>query len=284
MSRTSILIPLYRSAPFFAIICDNIDSHLAVDCEVLVSDCHLHDDTASRLQARYGHDERVSILTGSGQENWVDNINKLIAAAGGDYLRIVPHDDTASAESTQQLREALERHPDAVLAYGITRAIDLEGRPMPERDTLNERESPDQRDWSLDDALSLFWSSRCLGAFKGVVRAAALRSPALPIKKTATLVCSERAWLFALALRGRLHFVPEATLIKRYYAGSTSSTWQYTQEVYREVERVMHAYCNELMSDARMRALAQANISANAGALIDWLGATQSDRPAYIAL
>ena len=52
MPQVSCLIPLYNSQPFFDVICENIDSHLDIDAEVLVSDRHGLDDTAERLASR----------------------------------------------------------------------------------------------------------------------------------------------------------------------------------------------------------------------------------------
>lgn len=266
--HVSCLIPLYRSHAFFDIICENIDAHLTEDTEILISDRHGLDDTASRLAARYAREARVRVLTVLDEGDWVTNICQLIRAARGRYFRIIPHDDSASIESTRRLAQALDENDDAVLAYGIVRAVDLRGTPLPQLDQLNAAESPTSKVWGLEDALSLFWRNRFLGAFKGVVRADAIRSRRLLIKKTPTLVCSERAWLFALALVGRFQFVPESVLVKRYYSGSTSSHWDYTPRVYADFVGVMRQYCDELIADPSQREYAKQSLAADSEAAI----------------
>lgn len=281
MTLLSCLIPLYRSQPFFEIICDNIDAHLAQDdVEILLSDRHGLDDTAARLAARYDGMKRVRVLTAQDGDDWVANINGLMTAARGKYLRIIPHDDSAPAASSLRMVAALESNRDAVLAYGVVRGVDLNGAPMPQHDQLNTTESATSTEWTLDDALGLFWCGRFAGSFKGVVRADVIRSLGLLIRKTRTLVCSERTWLFALALTGRFQFVPDAVLVKRYYAGSTSSTWHYTPQVFADAMDTMMGYCDALILNAPLRDDAKRNLAVNGGAHIAAME-TGGPRPPY---
>lgn len=268
MPQISFLIPLYESHRFFRIICDNIDAHLYDDAEILVSDRHGRDNTAARLAARYAHDPRVRIISRLDDADWITNINDLILASTGTYFRIVPHDDTLRREDTMRLVTALNANDDAVLAYGIVRAIDLDGKAMPHRDQLNAAESPCSKIWGLEDPLSMMWRNRFLGAFKGVVRSEVVRSHNLLIRKTRTLVLSERVWLFALGLMGRFQFVPDAVLVKRYYKGSTSSEWRYTAEVFVDVVDLMQDYCDVYITDPALRAQARLSITENGRASI----------------
>jgi hypothetical protein len=262
MTHLSCLIPLYRSQAYFDIICKNIDTHLDADAEILISDRHGLDDTASRLAVRYAGEKRVRVMVLLDQGDWVTNICGLLLACRGRYLRIIPHDDSASRASTLSLTKALDDNGDAVLASGIVRAVDLQGVALPQLDQLNAGESRRAKTWSLEDALSLFWHGRFQGAFKGVVRADVIRSRRLLIKKTPTLIGSERAWLFGLALVGRFQFVPESVLVKRYYKGSTSSSWEYTPQVHADVARVMMDYCDDLIADATARERAKRSLAA----------------------
>jgi len=268
MPRISCLIPLYRSGAFFDIICDNIDAHLPEDAEILVSDRHGLDDTADRLAARYAQERRVRIVSRLDEADWISNINDLIRAATGKYFRIIPHDDTATRCSSMRLVEALDTNDDAVLAYGIVRAIDLSGAPLPHRDELNATESPTSKSWRQEDALSMFWQNRFLGAFKGVIRSELVRSRELLIRKTPTLILSERVWLFALSLTGRFQFVPDSVLVKRYYDGSTSSTWQYTSKIFADIVDLMLNYIDSLIADPVLRAQARRSVIENGQARV----------------
>jgi GT2 family glycosyltransferase len=264
MKKLSCLIPLYRSRRFMEIIRANIDAHLELDAEIIISDRHLLDDTTTILSEIYRGERNVKIIEAKDELNWVDNINILVSACGGEYFRITPHDDTATAESTRRLTEALDRDTSAILAYGVVHACTLHGRPLPDKDHSNATEMPGVSQWNLEDALSLFWMGRYGGSFKGVVRAKMVRKSNLLIKKTPTLIHSERAWLFALALKGPFSFVPDSILIKRYYEDSTHRTWKHTAQTLLDVAATMQEYCTELLEDSALQRQAIFNVLVNA--------------------
>lgn len=284
MPRISCLIPLHRSGRFLPLIVENIDAHLSLGAEVLLSDRHMLDDAVDRLRDRYAGVPAVRILTATDGVDWVANINSLLVAATGDFLRIVPHDDTATADSTARLVAALERRPDAVLATGIVRAYDLEGARLADHDELNAEESPEAAAWGLEDALALIFRHRFRGGFKGVVRGAALRSAGLTIRPTPTLVASERLWLFGLALAGGFAFVPGSVLVKRYYPESTHRSWRVTGRTMLDNLGVMTAYCEALVADPERRHAAVFNAIVNSHRAARWLDAPQGPFPAYLPL
>jgi len=284
MPRISCLIPLHRSRRFLPLIVENVDAHLALGAEVLLSDRHLLDDTVDRLRDRYAGEAAVRVLTGTDGVDWVANINSLLGAARGDFLRIVPHDDTATADSTARLVAALEAAPDAVLATGVVRAFDLEGNRLPDRDELNVDESPDAAGWSLEDALSLAFCHRFRGGFKGVVRAVPVRAAALTIRPTPSLAMSERMWLFGLALAGRFVFVPGSALVKRYYADSTHRSWRITGRTLLDNAAVMTAYCEALVADPRRRQAAVFNVVVNSHRTARWFDDPRGPQPPYLPL
>lgn len=253
MPKVSCLIPLYRSRRFERVITDNIDSIVDADVEILISDRHGDDDCVDRLRSRYAGRDNVRFMVASDRADWVDNINGLMAEATGEYLRILPHDDSSDLSALSRLVDALDAAPDAVLAYGAVEAVDIDGNRLPEKDALNAGEDPAERRWKLRDALPLFWSGRFNGSFKGLVRTETLRRAGLHIRKTPQLVHSERAWLFGLALCGRFRFVPGTMLTKRYYETSTHRSWPNTGQIILDVAGVMAAYsrANIVAGDAR---------------------------------
>jgi glycosyltransferase involved in cell wall biosynthesis len=251
--KVSCLIPLYRSRRFERVITDNIDSIIDTDVEILISDRHCDDDCVDRLRTRYAGRENVRFMVASDRADWVDNINGLMAEAGGEYLRILPHDDSSTLAALTRLTDALDSAPDAVLAYGAVEAVDIDNNRIPERDALNARENPAERRWKLGDALPLFWIGRFNGSFKGLVRADAIRRSGMYIRKTPHLAHSERAWLFGLALCGRFQFTPGVMLTKRFYETSTHRSWPDTGEIIMDTADAMAAYCRDNIAggDAR---------------------------------
>jgi hypothetical protein len=60
--RISCLIPLHDSSRFLPLIIENIDSHLSIGAEVLISDRHMLDDTIDRLAGLYGGVDAVRLF------------------------------------------------------------------------------------------------------------------------------------------------------------------------------------------------------------------------------
>jgi len=252
MHNLTCLIPLYRSWRFRKIITTNIDQHIKNGASIIISDRHLFDKTIEYLEKHYQNESTITFIRLNDKADWVDNINTMISTVKTDYFRIIPHDDTASFESSQLLINALENNSKAILASGIVHAKNLFNFRIRKHDELNIDE--ENRSWGLahEEALSVYWQSRFAGAFKGVIRSKTIIDNDTFIKKTHTLVHSERTWLFALALLGEFCFVPKSTLIKRYHANSTQKSWQYTDQTTIQAAQIMCQYCDQLLTDSKM--------------------------------
>jgi len=265
LSRLTCAIPLYRSLRFRELVCDNIDRHLRRGASIVIGDRHGLDDFPSFLLARYGKSDRVRILRRNDGGSWVENINTLLRETRTPFVRILPHDDSSTGESSRLLLEALVAAPDAVVATGRVTATDLQGQRLAERDEPREGLGHARTGMgSVESALPLFWSGAFAGAFKGVVRCASLRRHGLWIQPTRTLVHSERAWLFALGLIGRFLFLPEATLIKRYHAESTHRRWRHTPETVMDAAATMSHYIDDLVNDPELADRARRDVYRNA--------------------
>jgi len=264
MPKTSVLIPLYRSSRFYDVIRDNIEALLDCDVEIVLSDRNGDETLFGRLAWRFGRHPKIRFLKASDDGDWIDNANALIAAAEGEYVRILPHDDSAGAEDLAALEAVLDAAPEAVLAFGRVLAIAPDRTRLPGRDQLNAAEERAGRDWTISDAAPLFWTGRFAGAFKGLVRTRTIRERDLAIRKTATGANSERCWLFGLALAGAFRVAPGSTLVKRYYAESTSRSWRRTPETIRDAARTMAGYARSQIADPDVRAYVEADLEENA--------------------
>lgn len=249
MNRLSCLIPLYKSERFYSIIAKNIDEHLDAGGHIIVADRHLLDATASKLVRRYYGNSSVRVIAKDDQGDWVDNINGLIGMVETDFFRIVPHDDSVTAESSARLIQQLSKHPKAILSCGVIHAQNLWGLRLRKKDELNAHDKTPVGDWTPEEALRVYWEGLFAGAFKGIVRNSAVKQHKLYIEKTSTLVHSERTWLFALALVGAFTFDANAVLKKRYYSSSTQRTWNYSSQTTLDAANVMAAYCDQLIKD-----------------------------------
>jgi len=106
------------------------------DVEMLVSDRHGLDDTLARLRRHFAGDPRFVFLEARDEIDWVAHCNLLLQRARGRYFRWMPHDDLFPRCDLAAMVEVLEARPEVVLVYAPTRAEDLEGRHLPERDVL----------------------------------------------------------------------------------------------------------------------------------------------------
>ncbi len=284
LNNLTCLIPLYQSKRFLNIIVENIDEHLALGASVLVSDKHSLDDTAQFLKNRYAGNQNVTIYTSNDQSDWVDNINFLITKTKTKYARIIPHDDSASSESSLILMQSLAQNPDAVMASGIVKAYDIDDNPIPQRDELNAKENKENKSWSFHDIMDFFWKGRFAGSFKGVFHADTVKNKNVLIKKTPTLIHSERLWLAALSMIGRYQFEPTAILRKRYHKSSTHSQWTIKPDAFLDSANVLWKYAEELISDQALLSSARFIIYHNAIRRARYLDNKTGKPPGYTSI
>ena len=245
--KTTVVIPLFRSARFIESIIANIDAIPAHGVEILISDRHCYDDTIDRLAERYAKDPRVQCLKHRDKLNWVEHINTLLEVARGDYWQFQPHDDLFPPGSLDALIAALDSNPDAILTYGPMEAIDINGRPIPTRNCLTPHPVEAEYGWTLGLVLQMFWKWYFSHAFKGLIRRKIVMDNGLLIRSTRDQILPERCWLFALCLLGCFHFVPKATYKKRIYQDSLTSLWTVTEHHFLSAARVMTGYLHDLV-------------------------------------
>jgi len=116
--RTTVLIPLHRSAPWRDLVDTNIE-RLHKHCRILVSDAHEHDDTLTHVRERWARLPHVETV--SARElavGWVAHVNDLIQRVETPFAMWLPHDDEIGPEWITEAERALDRRPDAAIAYG----------------------------------------------------------------------------------------------------------------------------------------------------------------------
>lgn len=280
--RTTVVIPLFKSARFIDTIITNIDAIPDRDVEILVSDRHCYDDTIDCLAERYSRDPRVRCLKHQDKLDWVEHINILLEEAHGDYWRFLPHDDLSPPGSLEALIMALDSNADAILAYGPTQAIDGEGRSLPGRDRPAPHPVETEHGWTLGLVLKMFWKGYFDGAFKGLIRRKIVMENRLLIRNTRDQIFPERCWLFALCLLGRFHFVPEATYVKCFYEGSVHSGWTITGRNFLSAARIMSDYLHDLIGPGPAYWYGRKDLWLNARRVAQWQDDPIGKRPHYL--
>jgi hypothetical protein len=138
----------------------------------------------------------------------------------------MPQDDLYPGDYVSCLVSALERHPDAVLAYGRLDIVSMDGSPVPAPIRPALPIDPEQL-WSVQAALRLlcFWNIWI--TFRGLMRRETVRQSGLFIRPTLDLIEADVYWAFALALLGPFCYVPDCSCTKRFHSLSASAPWQH---------------------------------------------------------
>lgn len=124
----SVVIPSYQQADY---IDEAVRSVLDqdVDLELIVADHSSTDGTWDRLQA-YADDPRVTLSQtpagGGAPANW----RAATTHARGEYLKLLPGDDTLLPGSLARQVGLLDAHPDAVLTAGLRDVVDASGKAV----------------------------------------------------------------------------------------------------------------------------------------------------------
>lgn len=129
MTRVSVAIPAYNSAPY---IRDTIESVLAqdyADYELVVCDDGSSDETEAICRSFMSRGP-MQYLRFAGPSGQAANWNRCIAETRGEYLVILHGDDVLAKTFLRRAAEMMDRYPEAVLAHCAVEHIDAEGHPL----------------------------------------------------------------------------------------------------------------------------------------------------------
>jgi GT2 family glycosyltransferase len=245
----SIGLPLYRSKRFLDTVVGNIDALTYPNLEVIASDRHLHDDALETIRRRYGGNPRFRFLEGTDQLTWVENFNLLLREARGKYAVLMFHDDTYPSNYVTELVNALEREPEASLAFGRVEQLSLDGflPTLP----FTPPPVPAGAAWTIRDSLRALTIWQLWFAFRGMVRLDVVRGSGLYIRPTYCNIRADIYWVFALSLRGHLLYVPSCSCVKRFHRSSAAADWKFDLRQSLDACRVLRSYCRTFARSRR---------------------------------
>ncbi len=224
----TVAIPLHLSAPWVDNIVANVTALPADVTEVLLSDRTCLDDAADQLRSRFANDPRVVVVAEPRDLTWTEHCQLLIEEARGDLVTLLPHDDVFDPSWVPILREALEAHPEALLAYGRLEKVEPDGVTPAAGWTPPALPPPGEvtTGWQ---ALEAYLDGLLWVPFRGLVRrkelldsGIRLRSPdAFPGNCSWILVDS--LWVFSMALHSGLVHDDRTVTWKRIHPGSATA-------------------------------------------------------------
>ncbi len=222
--RTTVLVPLHASGAWEEVVAGNL-TRLTGHADLVVSDATGVDDTLDRLRRRFGERPGIAWLGPRPlRSGWVAHCNDLLARTRTELVTWLPHDDEVDADWVRLGEQALDAHPDAVLALGRLRSVDRPGAAPLAYDPHPPFQGSDPVDRMLAALeVALRGDASPLGAaFRGVFRP----DRAVPLPDTdAAGSWADVLWAVEMLTLGP--FAPtDAVYRKRWYAGNTHGTWR----------------------------------------------------------
>lgn len=206
-------VPVYNMGAYLAAAVESVLNQSFTDLELIISDNASTDETEAVGRALAASDPRVTYRRNPENLGLSANNNLLVPLARGRLFKWAPADDVLLPTYLERCVAALERAPEAVLAYPRTRFIDGEGRPLEIVDPGWNLMSPDPAK-RLEYAIL---ANQYANAGLGVIRTQLLRKTRLLPRYQG----GDFRLLGELAVLGTFIEVPEELYIRRIHAGST---------------------------------------------------------------
>ncbi len=224
--RVSIGLPVRNGEAYLEAAIESLLGQTFTDFELIVSDNASTDATEAICRRFAKADPRVRYVRQEENVGAMANFNLVVELARGEYFKWAAHDDVHEPEYLERCVEALDAHPDVVLAFPRLRDIDAEGRTLGERGLELAVDSPDVAR-RFADLTRLDY--KCEAVF-GLMRIDVLRAT----RRLGSYADSDRVLLVELGLRGRfleideplfVHRQHEDRSVLRYTTRQTRSAW-----------------------------------------------------------
>lgn len=215
-------MPVYNGGSYVEAAIRSVLEQSQTDFELLIADNASTDGTPDVCMSFARADKRVRYLRNPTNIGAARNYNLLVGLARAPYFRWANADDLAHRELHARCLAVLERHEDAVLAYGKTRIIDADGRMLSDyEDRLDlQQERPGERFRAFLDRVGM------TNAIYGLMRTEALRSTRL--MGDGRLAAADIVLMGSLCLRGKFIEIPERLFYRRMH--QQASSWDRKDE------------------------------------------------------
>ncbi|MFJ8929811.1 glycosyltransferase family 2 protein [Streptomyces sp. NPDC102364] len=204
--RLSIGLPVYNGEEYLAESLDALLGQTYEDFELVISDNASTDATQDICRKYAAQDSRIRYIRLSRNVGATPNHNYVFTESRGELFKWASHDDLYARDLLRRCVEALDEHPEVILAHADQAVIDGDGQiKVPYEYTLaTDSPRPPERFRSL-----LFEPGG--DDFYGVLRADALRR----VNPLDSYHHADRTFVAEIALNGRFHQVPELLYFRR---------------------------------------------------------------------
>jgi glycosyltransferase involved in cell wall biosynthesis len=211
--RVTIGLPVYNGEEYLEQALDGLLAQTFTDFELIISDNASTDRTAEICQQYAGRDPRIRYVRQKNNIGAGPNHNVLVPMARGQYFKWASHDDVYAPELIERCVEALETHPEVVLAHVHDGLINAVGAV-----TALPRYSLDTSSREAHVRLRSLLRVNGGNDFYGVIPTEILRS----IKPHHSYHHADRTFMAQLILKGPFVQVPEVLFFRRDHPGRAS--------------------------------------------------------------
>jgi glycosyltransferase involved in cell wall biosynthesis len=130
MPRVTLALPVYNGEKYVVQAIRSILAQDYTDFELIITDNASTDGTEKICREFAATDKRIKYFRNERNLGAAPNFNRGFELATGEYFKWCSCDDLMSEDYVGACVKALDANQDAVLAYGTTRHIDADGRPI----------------------------------------------------------------------------------------------------------------------------------------------------------
>lgn len=204
--RLSIGLPVYNGEEYLAESLEALLGQTYEDFELVVTDNASTDGTEDICRRYAKQDSRIRYIRLPRNIGAAPNHNYVFTQCRGELFKWASHDDLYARDLLKRCVEALDEHPDVILAHSDQAVIDEDGKvKVPYAYTLNTG-SPH----APERFRSLLFEPGG-DDFYGVMRADVLRR----VKPHDSYHHADRTFVAEITLHGRFHQVPELLYFRR---------------------------------------------------------------------
>ena len=226
--RVTIGMTTYNVEQYLPLALESMLAQDYPDFEIVVCDNLSTDSTWEILERYAAKDQRVRVYRNPENLGEAGNFRRVVQLARGELFRLAAHDDLAAPTLISRCVEALDAHPEAILAFPQTMLIDSDGNEIGPWD--DAMDTHDLRSRSRVSWYARKWNL-CNEVF-GVIRTDVLRKTRL----LGPFLSSDVRMLHELALRGEFVQVPQRLFFRRMHATNTFGAQRDTDEVLEWLE------------------------------------------------
>jgi len=140
----SILIPTYNGEAHLRAALRSARDQSYRNVEIVIGDDASTDRTPQIVAAAAAEDERIRVIRQETNGGGYDNLQSILEAARGEYVKYLLHDDVLVTDCVRELVRGIQATPGAALAFSRRSLIDENGKPVAghEFSALRDRPGP----------------------------------------------------------------------------------------------------------------------------------------------